>query len=383
MIECSPPRIIALPRFPHPREAIRTRHADLLPHVPYQDRAASRIRHPKYGVPSTDGAIRPKDQLHPEPTTLCLLLQVVHGVPDPEIAIIPTDLQREQQKECNSAADRLPSARYLLCGCKQPGRIIEAPVPPLSSLEEIALASLEAGRLLMESGAGGSTVEEHVHTVARKLGAERVDLRMGYASLAVTVEAGSRTITRMRKVGPHGVNHRLEHAVKLLVMRMGETTHTAVSVRRELDRLVRETPHHPLWFTSVAVGMACAAFGRLLGVDWMGLGPVFAAAALGQYFRRRLALRQVNLFITTAMISFLGSAVAGLGARWLHSQTVDTAMIAAVLLLVPGLPAVNAQNDILEGRPTLGSARAVWVAFVLIFLTLGLWMSRALLGEVS
>jgi uncharacterized membrane protein YjjP (DUF1212 family) len=33
-------------------------------------------------------------------------------------------------------------------------------------------------------------------------------------------------------------------------------------------------------------------------------------------------------------------------------------MIAPVLLLVPGVPAFNAQYDILEGRPTLGSARA-------------------------
>ena len=36
-----------------------------------------------------------------------------------------------------------------------------------------------------------------------------------------------------------------------------------------------------------------------------------------------------------------------------------------------------------DGLLTLGSARAVWVAFILIFLTTGLWLSRALIGVVQ
>jgi uncharacterized membrane protein YjjP (DUF1212 family) len=129
------------------------------------------------------------------------------------------------------------------------------------------------------------------------------------------------------------------------------------------------------------VGLACAAFGRLLGVDWLGVGPIFAGAGLGQYLRRLCADRRVNVFIAAAAVAFLASVVAGLSARWLKSQTVDIAMVSAVLLLVPGVPVLNAQNDILEGRPTLGSARAVWVVVLLVFLTVGVWLGRALLGE--
>jgi uncharacterized membrane protein YjjP (DUF1212 family) len=56
-------------------------------------------------------------------------------------------------------------------------------------------------------------------------------------------------------------------------------------------------------------------------------------------------------------------------------------MTAAVLLLVPGVPSLNAQYDILNGRPTLGSARAVWVAVILIFITIGVWLGQMALGE--
>jgi len=149
----------------------------------------------------------------------------------------------------------------------------------------------------------------------------------------------------------------------------------------ELKRVVRETPRHPGWFVDIAVGLACASFGRLLGVDWPAFGFVFAAATIGQFIRRRLIARQVNVFIAATLISFVASVLSGIGSRLAGSMTVDTAMTAAVLLLVPGVPSLNAQYDILNGRPTLGSARAVWVVVILIFLTIGVWLGQMALGE--
>jgi uncharacterized membrane protein YjjP (DUF1212 family) len=132
---------------------------------------------------------------------------------------------------------------------------------------------------------------------------------------------------------------------------------------------------------ALAVGLACAAFGRLLDVDWPGTGPVFLAAAVGQWVRRELLTRQVNGFICATLVAFLSSLLGGLGARLAGSGTIAMAMIASILLLVPGVPAVNALNDILEGHPTLGSARAVTVAVVLIFIAVGLWLGQALLAH--
>jgi uncharacterized membrane protein YjjP (DUF1212 family) len=133
---------------------------------------------------------------------------------------------------------------------------------------------------------------------------------------------------------------------------------------------------------AVAVGLACAAFGRLLKVDWAGTGPVFLAACIGQFVRRDLLARHVNVFICATLVSFLSALLGGLGAHWAGSETVTTAMIASILLLVPGVPSVNAQNDILEGHPTLGSARAVTVAVLLIFVAAGLWFGQVLLAQL-
>jgi uncharacterized membrane protein YjjP (DUF1212 family) len=250
-----------------------------------------------------------------------------------------------------------------------------------ASLEEVAMVSLEFGRLLMECGASARVVDELVATVARGLGAERVDLRIGYASLAVTVVIGSDTMTRMRNIGPLGVNQRLDHSVRELAGAVGRGEFTVATARSRLVSLVQESSRHPGWLVDIAVGAACASFGRLLGVDWAALGPIFLGASLGQWLRRQLAARGVNVFIAATFVAFVASALSGIGARLLGSVTVDMAMVAAVLLLVPGVPALNAQNDILENHPTLGSARAVWVAVNLVFLAAGVWLSEILLGE--
>ena len=243
------------------------------------------------------------------------------------------------------------------------------------------MLSLEFGRLLMESGASARFVDEIVITVARGLGAERVELRIGYASLAATVGIGSEGITRMRKVGPLGVNQRLGDALRELAGAVQRRELTASAAWSRLGDLTSASPRHPGWLVDVSVGVACASFGRLLGVDWAALGAVFLAAMVGQWVRRRLAAYQVNVFIAASVVAFVASAASGMGARLLGSLTVDKAMLASVLLLVPGVPAINAQDDILEGHPTLGSARAVWVLVTLAFLSVGVWLGQMLLGD--
>lgn len=47
-------------------------------------------------------------------------------------------------------------------------------------------------------------------------------------------------------------------------------------------------------------------------------------------------------------------------------------MVAAVLLLVPGVAVLNTQMDAIEGKPNLAAARSLRVLYLLVFMTLGL-----------
>jgi uncharacterized membrane protein YjjP (DUF1212 family) len=247
-------------------------------------------------------------------------------------------------------------------------------------LERIAHAALGVGCRLTEAGASVRVVNQAARRVVTAFDVEVIGLRSGYGSFEVTVAGGGNTITRMRQIGPHGVNHRLDFAIRNLVTRVAADRLDPGEVEAELARLVADTPRHPSWMVAIATGAACAAFGRLLGTDWPAFLPVFVAGGVGQRLRHHLLRRGVNVFVVAALIACLSAMLGGLGARLLRSTTVDLAMMASILLLVPGVAATNAQADIMDGFPTMGSARAVWVIMVMLFCAVGVWIAEALLG---
>jgi uncharacterized membrane protein YjjP (DUF1212 family) len=247
-------------------------------------------------------------------------------------------------------------------------------------LEKISEAALLAGQLLMEAGASATEVHDDCSLVARGLGAERVEVRLGYASLEITTSIGIVSVTRMVEVSLPGVNHRLGHAVREFARRIWGAGLAPGDALVEIERVKCSTGRHSPWVVAAAVGIACAAFGRLLGMDWAAFIPVACSGAIGQSVRHLLLRRDVNVFVTTACVSFVASSMGRLGAQWAGSTTLGLAMIASVLLLVPGVPGINAQHDILEGHPTLGTAKAVVVAVTLIFIAVGILLAGAVPG---
>ncbi|MDR3378772.1 MAG: threonine/serine exporter family protein, partial [Verrucomicrobiae bacterium] len=126
------------------------------------------------------------------------------------------------------------------------------------ALEPIAMVALDAGRMLMEAGANADSIDAIVAKFARGLGAERVDLRVGYASLAITIGIGPNGITRMREVGHLGVNQRLDQELWHLSDRVAAGELNPEQTREELVRLAKKTPRHSQWVMSLFVGLACA-----------------------------------------------------------------------------------------------------------------------------
>jgi uncharacterized membrane protein YjjP (DUF1212 family) len=247
-------------------------------------------------------------------------------------------------------------------------------------LKKIAEATLLTGKMLMEAGVSAKEVHEDCSRVARGLGAEQANVRSGYASLEITLSKGTVTITSMAEVSNLGVNHRLGRAVRELAGRIPRARMTPAEALVEIDRLKQTTGRHAPWVVALAVGMACAAFGRLLGMDWAAFIPVATGGAIGQSVRHLLLRRGINIFLVAGCVSFLASSLGRLGAQWAGSTTLSLAMTASVLLLVPGVPGLNAQHDILEGHPTLGTARAVVVGMTLIFIAVGVLLAGATLG---
>lgn len=247
-------------------------------------------------------------------------------------------------------------------------------------LEQIAIASLGCARVLMETGSRAGTVHEACRLLATGLGAHMLGVRVGYASISVTLVSGVNTITRMVTVQRHGMDYRLNQRVRGLVVSASEMGISPAEITARLSAVVAASPRYPVWFVVVAVGVACAAFGGLLGIDRLAYVPVLLAGSGGQLIRHAMLKIGINPYVATVATAFAAASLGGVTARLAGSETINLAMIASTLLLVPGIPATNAQADILDGLPTLGSARAISVLMTMVFATTGICAAQAILG---
>ena len=84
------------------------------------------------------------------------------------------------------------------------------------------------------------------------------------------------------------------------------------------------------------------------------------------------------MFLVAGVVSFVSAFIAGLGGRLVDSGHLEIATLAAVLLLVPGVAVLNAQLDAIGGKPNLAAARSLRVAYILLFMTLGLVLAQKL-----
>jgi uncharacterized membrane protein YjjP (DUF1212 family) len=245
-------------------------------------------------------------------------------------------------------------------------------------LDEVARLSLSVGKLLLEAGASARTVHEAVQDISKGLGCEKVETYCQHAAIIIMLRRGEESCAEMGKVGEHGVNLRRAEELSRIVSRVGTGEMDCAQAQREVDDVPRSTPAYPVWFVCFATGIACAAFGRLLNAAWLSFAPTLAGAAAGQWLRHFLVGRKQNLFFVAGIVSFVCAFIAGLGGRLLGSGHLEIATMSAVLLLVPGVAVLNAQLDAIDGKPNLAAARGLRIAYLLLFMSLGLVLAQHL-----
>jgi uncharacterized membrane protein YjjP (DUF1212 family) len=230
--------------------------------------------------------------------------------------------------------------------------------------------------MLLEWGANAPTVRHAVHSAARGLGCDTVETFSQHAAVMVMLRRGEESCMQMGKVGEHGVNLRRAEAVLRVVDDVSAKRLDCEGALEQLGAVVARTGVYPVWFVCLSTGLACAAFGKLLGADTLAILPILAGAGTGQYLRHAMLGRKMNLFLMVTVVSFVSSLIAGLGGRLLGDTKLDTTAVASILLLVPGVAILNAQVDAIDGRPNLAAARVLRIIYILLFMTLGFILSQ-------
>ncbi len=256
------------------------------------------------------------------------------------------------------------------------------PKPPLDheTLRDVIDLALWSGQLLLQNGAESARVEETVHRMGTALGAHWMDILVSPNAILVTTTSDLEFRTKIRRVVAMGVNMQIVAEVRALVHQVERGQIDRAGTRVELMRLSHLKPQYNRWLVVTAIGLGCAAFSRLFGGDWAVFAVTFFAAAVAMWVRQELQRRNFNSLIVVVVTSFVASLIASSATLYKLSPQPQTALIASVILLVPGIHLVNAMRDLVAGHLVTGIVRGMVGGMVSLGIALGLVLAIRLVG---
>lgn len=247
-------------------------------------------------------------------------------------------------------------------------------------LTDVIDLSLWAGQLLLQYGAESSRVEETVHHIGTGLGCDWMDILISPNAIIATTSSGTEFRTKIRRVTRLEVNFAIVDAVNDLSYRIDRGELDRFQLREELRRISDMPRAYNRWLVVGMVGLACGAFSQLFGGD----APVFAvtvlAASTAMFIRQELTRHYFNLVLVVMTTAFVAGILAGFATVLEMSTRPGLALAAAVLLLVPGVPLINAAEDLIQGHIVAGVARGITGAIISFSIAVGLGLAMYLMG---
>ncbi|KFZ39223.1 hypothetical protein HR45_02195 [Shewanella mangrovi] len=243
---------------------------------------------------------------------------------------------------------------------------------------DITRQVVRAAQLLLAYGAESDLVEEISQRLGRALGLASVELSISSNALVMTSLVHGRCVTTTRRIREHGINMAVVCELQRICLLAEKGLYGPNEVRKRLARIHPRS--YPRWVVIPVIGLSCASFCHLSGGDVIACLITFLASACGMYVRLILAARHFNVLVNFAITAFITTLVAQLGYLKPITATPQLAMAAAVLMLVPGFPMINAISDMVKGHMNVGISRWGQATLMTVSSVIGITIAMQLGG---
>lgn len=220
--------------------------------------------------------------------------------------------------------------------------------------ERILASILDAGELLLTSGAEVARVEDTMRRLAHAYGFVRADVLTITACMVVTVHTvDEQVITQTRRIQRRGTDMRCIEAVNELSR---EVCRKPISPDELHERLqsIRATPDTMRHRALIAHLIVAGAFAVFFGGTWRdGIAAMLCSVIL---YLIGCVCDRISLqpLVSTMFSSAVLCAAAALTVKAGLGENLDYIIIGNIMLLIPGIPFVNSMRDIFVGDTITG-----------------------------
>lgn len=233
---------------------------------------------------------------------------------------------------------------------------------------------LRTGQLLLENGADTDRAMRDMKSLsaAFSLPAAALSLHVVYTTILITVSDNTRAYTSFIKCRKHDANMDIIIAVSRLSRKTAKIPLPLEAYEAALDRIERLPRRYPPFFSALGTALACAALSVLFGGDLGAALCTALSAAVGFFVRDRLNHFDVNPYAGIAAAAFAATFTSWLLMALPLSATPYLPMIAASLCFVPGIPLINAVDDLVNSHIVAGITRTVHTVLIIGAMTFGI-----------
>jgi uncharacterized membrane protein YjjP (DUF1212 family) len=217
-------------------------------------------------------------------------------------------------------------------------------------LRSVADFAVEAGGLLLASGAAAAEVEQAMLAVAQVAGIENVTVDVTYSQLTFAYRPeGDVPYTRIHRIRGRTFDYGRMTEVSLLVERFCRGQLTIGGAGVEVRRLATSRGPYPWWLTRLATGFAGANAALVFGGGWLVMLAAFVANVVLDYLLGVLARHNWLSFFLQA----LAGCSAVLAAAIVHviNPTTDPSrvVVSVIIVMLAGMTSTGAVQDALTG----------------------------------
>ena len=243
---------------------------------------------------------------------------------------------------------------------------------------------LLVARTMMENGADSDRTSQYIMRTAAYMGipAENVSCHIAYTTIMLNIKDEERTYTRFSKCRTHRVNMLVLSAVSRMIWRAMRGAWSLELFEREMEALEKRKSPYSGFLTALGAGFACAGSCALFGCDLAAFFLTALCAFLGFYARRFCNEHGFNVYAGIAIAAFTATLAAVLLQDLDLSATPMLPIVACTLFIVPGVPLINAANDLLNHFITSGMTRAFDTLLIVCSTAFGMAIALRL-GHVS